>query len=146
MMLEFSEDHIVRAGVIGKYVLIDEFLTNVICRHFFKPKASFPKLWRTKKFRNFMFYIMEDLSLLKKLTIVQSIIDVPKPIAHSIHRVNSTRNALAHSFFPENRREHKPRGRVMYKGRDLFSVEGYKGFAEDAQQVIDFFVEHRFLG
>jgi hypothetical protein len=85
---------------------------------------------------------MEDMSLLKKLTIVQRIIDVPKPIASSIARVNSIRNALAHSFFPETRREHKPEGRVTYNQRDLFSVEGYKGFAEDAQQVIDFLIEH----
>jgi hypothetical protein len=38
MMLEFSEDYIVRGGVIGKYVLIDELLTNVIAAIFSSPR------------------------------------------------------------------------------------------------------------
>jgi hypothetical protein len=137
VMFDYCADRIVRAGVTGEYVLIDELLTDLICRHFFG-EESFVKLWRKKNFRTFNFHIMEDTSLLKKLTIVKSIIEVPKPIPDIIQRINSLRNALAHSFFPQNRREHKKRGVVAYKSRNIVTATGYKRFSDDARQATDF--------
>ena len=46
------------------------------------------------------------------------------------------RNAIAHSFFPENRKS-KP----FWKGKDIFSIEGFKAFEGDVQTAIDFFFE-----
>ncbi|MGH6811255.1 MAG: hypothetical protein ACREDM_02570 [Methylocella sp.] len=140
-ILNLCEDRVVRAGVIAEYVLIDELLTDLICQHFFPKKKSFTRLWKTRTFKNFNFHIMEDMSLLKKLTLVKSIIDVPKPVAEIVQRINSIRNALAHSFFPENRREHKQKGRVTYRGHSLLSLAGYKAFSDDAEHVIEFFFE-----
>lgn len=140
-ILNLCEDRVVRAGVIAEYVLIDELLTDLICQHFFPTKKSFARLWRTRTFKNFNFHIMEDMSLLKKLTLVKSIVDVPKPLAEIVQHINSIRNALAHSFFPQNRREHKQRGRVTYRRHSLLSLAGYKAFSDDAEQVIQFFSE-----
>jgi len=50
--------------------------------------------------------------------------------------LNELRNALAHSFFPENRRV-KP----GWKGADIFSRAGFDQFWDDMGEVSDFFVE-----
>ena len=78
------------------------------------------------------------MSLLKKLTLVKSITAVPKPIPDIIARINSLRNALAHSFFPENCREHRQRGVVTYRQRNIHTVAGYKVFSDDAEKATDF--------
>jgi hypothetical protein len=46
-------------------------------------------------------------------------------------RINDVRNALAHSFFPENRRRYTPDKKVMYKGVHLFTKEGVQKFEDD---------------
>jgi len=43
-----------------------------------------------------------------KLRFVKSISGVPKGIAADIERLNSLRNAMAHSFFPENLKRQNP--------------------------------------
>lgn len=56
----------------------------------------------------FNFHLIEELSLMPKLRFVKSISGVPKGIAADIERLNSLRNAMAHSFFPENLKRQNP--------------------------------------
>jgi hypothetical protein len=42
------------------------------------------------------------------------------------------RNAVAHAFFPENLKGRRTR----YKGVDVFSIEGYRGFRADLEPVV----------
>ena len=42
-------------------------------------------------------------------------------------------NIKAHSFFPENRKTSKP----LYKGKKIFTLDGFKLFREEAGDVID---------
>jgi len=109
-ILLLMKDKIVRGDVIVKCTLIEEFLTDIICDYYFKRRESnYRRLWRTKPFRVFVHYIMDETYLLKKLTIVHAIRAVPKDVRSAIGRINDVRNDLAHSFFPQQRRRYDRR-------------------------------------
>ena len=133
--LLLMRNKLVRGQVVVSYTLIDEFLTNRLCRFIFGRQRSFPDLWKTKRFRLFNHYVVESLSLLEKLRFAKAIQEIPKPIAKDIESLNVLRNGLAHSFFPENLRSAKP----VWKGDDVFTIVGFRRFHEDMQQVFDHF-------
>lgn len=72
--------------------------------------------------------------LLKKMQMVHVIKPLPKDIREIIQKVNAIRNAMAHSFFPENRKEHMKVGKVLYSGKDMRSAEGLRQFHEDCRE------------
>lgn len=107
--LELMKNKLVRSEVILKYALIDGLLSVIICHYYFRrPKRTFTfkQLWRTKKFRVFNHYISDEIYLLGKLRIVHAVGKLPKEVREAVERINALRNALAHSFFPENRRQY----------------------------------------
>ena len=57
--LQLMKNQIVRSQVITDYTFIDEILGVAICHYFFGKKRGFIKLWKTKKFKNFNYYILE---------------------------------------------------------------------------------------
>jgi hypothetical protein len=147
--LELMKNNLVRSHVIINYTLIDEFLTDIICHYYFrKPKAgySYKELWRNKKFRIFCQNLMDEIYLPKKLGIVREINDVPKNVSSIIMRINDLRNALAHSFFPENRRQYASHKKVLYSGLDIFSKQGIEKFQEDFGVVREYLHERAFGG
>ncbi len=133
--LELAKDQIIRSAVILKYVLMDEFLSAVICWHYFGRKRGFAQLWKTKRFRSFNYFILERLYLLQKLDLVRSIHEIPKWVPSDLAALNELRNGIAHSFFPQNRRR-KPE----WKGQSIFTGAGFGRFLEDMQRLSDFFV------
>ncbi len=135
IILEFQKNRAIRGEIIIQYTLIDEMLSCEICKYFFGSSKGPIQLWKTKKFQNFNYYILQNLRLLEKLRLVQAFSRIPKNIVDDIKRLNSLRNALAHAFSPENLRNDKP----VYKGKDIFTLEGIKLFTEDVQRVNDFF-------
>jgi hypothetical protein len=58
-------------------------------------------------------------------------------------KINDVRNALAHSFFPQNRRRYRKLGRrvayggVPYNGADIFTRPGFEKFYSDANDVLE---------
>ena len=102
--LELAKDQIIRGAVILKYILMDEFLSAVICWHYFGKKRNFQQLWRTKRFKSFNYFILERLYLIQKLDLVRSIREIPKWVSSDLAALNELRNGIAHSFFPQNRR------------------------------------------
>jgi len=126
VILESMKQQLIRSEIIMKYTLIDEFFTVIICHFYFKiPKQefTFARLWRTKKFQIFAHYLMDETYILKKMAIVDAIKEIPSPIKNAIARINDVRNAVAHSFFPENRRRYKGYKKVMYRDANVFSAE-----------------------
>src|ERR1035441_1927368 len=103
VVLQAITREIVRGEVVSQYTLIDEQLGSKICRYMFENKA-FMKLWKTKKFERFNYFIVEKMSLMEKLAFVKDVYMVPKAIAAEIEPINAIRNARAHAFFPENLR------------------------------------------
>jgi len=138
--LELAKDQIIRSAVILKYVLMDEFLSAVICWHYFGRKRSFQRLWKTKRFQSFNYFVLERLYLLQKLDLVRNVHDLPKWVSSDLGALNELRNGIAHSFFPQNRRR-KPE----WKGQSVFGAAGFDRFLEDMQKLAEFFVE-RFWG
>jgi hypothetical protein len=96
-------------------------------------EAYFRKLWRTKKFQIFNHHVLDDTYLLNKLKLVHAIDPVPPPVRDAIERINAVRSAVAHSFFPENRRQHRKNKAVMYRGNDIHTKQGLEKFVEDFQ-------------
>jgi hypothetical protein len=139
--LELAKDQIIRSAVVLKYVLMDEFLSAIVCWHYFGRSRSFPQLWKTKRFRSFNYFVLERLYLLQKLDLVRSIHDIPKPVVADLAALNDLRNAIAHSFFPQNRRR-KPE----WKGQSIFTEDGFERFLEDIGKLSDFFVERFWRG
>jgi hypothetical protein len=140
--LETMRDKFVRSEVIYRYTFIDEYLTDVICDYYFhrpKKSVSYRQLWRTKHFKVFVHFLMDETFLLKKLAMVEAIRDLPTNVSNSIKRINDVRNALAHSFFPQNRRRYMADKKVMYRGTHLFSREGVLKFHEDYEVVEKYF-------
>ena len=138
--LRLMKNQIVRSQIIADYTFVDEMLGCAICHYFFGKKKGFIKLWKTKKFKTFNHYVLEILSLTEKLRLVKAITKVPKTVAADVEALNALRNGLAHAFFPENLRSSKP----IYKGKDIFSLEGLDRFIEDMTKVSDFFVNFNF--
>jgi hypothetical protein len=62
---------------------------------------------------------------------------MPPAVYKNLLALNDLRNALAHSFFPENRRV-KP----QWKSMDIFSIKGFEQFINDISDTTDFFI-HR---
>jgi len=131
-ILRLIKDRLVRGFVINRYTLIDEFLGREVCQYFF-PGQNFIRLWRTQRFRRFNYYILETMSLLEKLRLVREIRELPRSERSNIEGLNGLRNGLAHAFFPENLRAARP----VWKGLNIFSVDGLQRFSEDMQETIE---------
>jgi hypothetical protein len=133
--LEQVKRHFVRGEVVLQYTLVDEFLNNMLCHHFFGRRISFIRLWKTNRFRLFNYFVIEKLSLMEKLAFVKAIKTLPKSVVADVERLNAVRNGIARAFFPENLRSSKP----TWKGQDLFSLEGITQFTEDMSDLYQFF-------
>jgi hypothetical protein len=131
--LTLTKRELIVSAILGRYLLIDEHLSNEMCWKFF-PRRTFSALWKTKRFRTFNHHVIDRLSLLQKLEFVRAQIDLPSEFCERIRALNSLRNAVAHSFFPENRKV-KPK----WKGHDIFVEDGYGHFFHDIFEVSQFF-------
>jgi hypothetical protein len=96
----------IRMNVISDYVFADELLTAVIVGYFF-PVRKFPKRWKDKRIRTFGHFVMERLFMLQKLALVKQIRKFDRAMARTLERLDALRNAMAHSFMPEMRREYR---------------------------------------
>jgi hypothetical protein len=129
----------VRSIVITRYTLIDEYLACIIANYMFgKPKTwHYGRKWQAKKFQRFNHYVLDELYLLKKQDFVHAIKPLPSGIRSKIMQVNDVRNAMAHSFFPQNRRRYYKKGGVLYDGTDIFTRPGIERFLSDSGDVLD---------
>lgn len=140
-ILELILRKIVVGYVVETYTFIDEQMSTAICRIYFKkPRQAihFGRLWKTRKFKSFVHNGLDNLYPLHKMKMLHDIKPIPNEFRDTIQRVNDACNALAHSFFPENRRSYKKHKKVMYRGVDLFTLAGLKRFEEDRQPLTDY--------
>jgi hypothetical protein len=136
VLLELARDRLIRSDIVYSYVLIDESLCELIVRYFFDPTKSSIELWETPQFKMFNYHVLEGMPLLRKLALVKECNDIPKPLEEIIALTNTVRNAVAHSFFPMNKRDFRKTGKVTYKGKDIFTVEGLKRFGDDVDKAV----------
>jgi hypothetical protein len=84
--------------------------------------------------QTFTHHILDEMYLLKKMELVHAIDPLPSEVIKTIRKVNALRNAFAHSFFPENRKEHRKHKKVLYSGKDIHTHEGLELFLNDWQR------------
>jgi hypothetical protein len=133
--LRIAIARLVTAEVVSQYTFLDEVLSDLICRYYYK-KPNNPKFifWKRKKFRIFVHFMLDEMYLLKKMQLVHAIKPLPKEVRETIAKVNAVRNAMAHSFFPENRKEHMKDHKVLYAGKDIRTVAGLQQFKDDCDE------------
>jgi hypothetical protein len=148
IVLQAIMREIIRGEVVSLYTLLDERLGSKICNYVFAG-TGFNKLWKTKKFERFNYFVLEKMSVMEKLSFVKDVYIVPKGIAADIEAINAIRNALAHAFFPENLRAYRTKSTSYrkwmgphYKGIDIFTHRGVERFLEDSRRVNEFFILH----
>jgi hypothetical protein len=142
------KDQLVRGRVIMRYTQLDELLSCVITKAYFpttKRPSDHKRLWRTKRFRVFAHHILDGLYLLNKLRLVHDLRPVASEARDIVEKLNSVRNALAHSFYPENRFQYRKHKKVLWLGQDIFSFTGLTVFDLQCQQAVDYFY-HRAFG
>jgi hypothetical protein len=61
-----------------------------------------------------------------------------------IERINALRNAIAHNFFPENRRQYAGHKKVMYQGENVYMTNGIQKFEEDFNVVNNYLLVRAF--
>jgi hypothetical protein len=83
---------------------MDELLNDVICREFFPIERPYPRLWRTGRFKAFDYHVLERLCLVQEADFVRAGARLSKKVYKDLLASSELGNALAHSFFPENRR------------------------------------------
>jgi hypothetical protein len=126
---------VLAAEVATQYALIDEILAEIIVRYFFDTEPDvlhFEKAWKTEKFKIFVHHILDEMVLLKKLSMVRAIGPVPNEVSRIIDRINAVRNGIARSFFPENSKENRATGKVLDASADIRSLDGLRQFKDDA--------------
>jgi hypothetical protein len=133
--LEVIKNHIIRGQIIMYYTLTDELLSERIYKYYFGATSDSIRLWKTKHFQLFNYYVLEELSLMQKLRFVRAIRSVPRAIVEDIERLNALRNGIAHAFFPENLKKFKPR----WKGHNIFELKGLKVLVEDMDKIFEYF-------
>jgi hypothetical protein len=111
-----TKRRLIAADIVQKYTFIDELLGTIIARYFFNfGETNFRRLWRTKRFRRFNYFILKRMSTIQKMDLVKDIRPLPSSTVDYIQRVNRLRNAVAHAFFPENLQG----SRTKYKDMDI---------------------------
>jgi len=130
--LELIRRQEIAAAIVNEYTYIDELLGTVIAKHFLGVGGG-SAAWRTKRFRRFNHFILERLYVQQKLALVK---DLRPPLKREtvryIEKVNDLRNAVAHSFFPENLRG----PRTTYKSLDVFTLKGFQTLRDDRDDAL----------
>jgi hypothetical protein len=133
--LRLAIRYIVVAAVITEYTLIDDTLATILCKYYLrKPGEKKYIRWRTKKFRTFVHYILDEMYFLKKMEAIHAYEPLPKELREILRKLNAIRNALAHSFFPENRKEYRIERKILWAGKRIETAEGLQLFRNDCHR------------
>jgi len=146
-LLEVMTRQLISGEIIKRYTFIDELLSVIISHFYFhttKRQAIFSRLWRTKRFRLFNHYFLDEVHLLTKMRLVREIKEIPTDVRNTIERINALRNAVAHSYLPENGRQYTRHKKVTYQDADIFTGERVTKFLADVMRTQDYLFEQAF--
>jgi hypothetical protein len=143
LQAEIAISKMVIGEVVTRYTLIEQLLNEIIATYFLniEPLSLRFSPMSTERERIFSHHILDEMYLLKKLDLVHAIGTVPSDITSTCRKLNAVRNALTHSFFPQNRKEYKSSGKVLYGGIDIRTPEGLEKFEEDTYSVVRYLHE-----
>src|SRR5262249_54139506 len=100
-------------------------LSIIIASHLFPTKPN----KRNKKRTTFQHFKMEKLYLVRKLALVKEIRKFDRKMADTITKLNALRNAVAHSFAPELRRDYRKTKKYFGMTSILIRLRGSRGLS-----------------
>jgi hypothetical protein len=103
-----------------------------------KTERTHQRLWKQKRFRLFCYHILDNLHFLEKTRMVHELKPLPKRVRELIDHLNAIRNAIAHSYFPENRGQFRKEKAVTYKGAKVFCLQGFSQLNEESLLVCEY--------
>jgi len=92
----------------------------------------------------FMHFITEELFMLRKLALVREIRNFDGEMGRMVPKLNALRNAMAHSFLPENKRDYRKARKVLWNNQDLNTTAGLEAFDADMRTLIDYLFQMAF--
>lgn len=137
----FAKEQIIRGKVMVEYTEINTFLDMCLYFYFFPKKTKisnkehYERIKRSKRVNNFDNYLLRELKLIRKIELLSKIIKIPKSIAEDIKKINKLRNILAHA--PRVVFDTK---KPIYKGKNIFTLEGLKLFLNDSDRIQHFII------
>lgn len=147
-LLGLKKRQAITGRVVMEYTIINDLLNDEILEYFFgvgegsiESQLDAMRWWESGKYQEFDRYILERVSLLDKLKFVKKIHGIPKSIVGDVEKLNRLRNVVAHGFYFENMEDYEVLRKAVYKGKDVFTLEGIKVFVEDTQRVREFFID-----
>lgn len=135
--LTLARDKIIRSQIVAWHTFADELMNQELSKHFFV--GSGRNVLRRRSYRLFKRHILEEMGFAQKLNYVAELwVGMPAIVRDRLQKLNSVRNVIVHSFFPEDRIKSKPR----YKGLDVFSMAGIAEFGDDIHEAEQIFHRH----
>ena len=146
LQAESGINKMVIAEVVARYTLIDQLLGEIIASYFLnvEPLSQRYASLSSERERIFNHHVLDEMYLLKKLAIVNAANPLPSELTGVVQKLNAVRNALAHSFYPENRKEYRSSGKVTYNGLDIRTPKGLRKFIDDTGEVVGHFQERAY--
>jgi len=136
---DITPEALVRGIVVREYALVDLALAGLLFLYYFGVSQR-KFVASVKSGRFLLFYeLAENVPLVRKLTLLRSVLDVPEQICRNIGRINDVRNAVAHVALAEV----SSRRKFKYGKERLFSEVGMRRFLYDIRCAHDFFNETR---
>lgn len=121
-------------GLRDQLVLLNVLTTYNLVDYIFAEELEI-RLNPTKS-KHFTQFIIDELFLLKKMSLLQSMVKLPGEVTKAVHRINSLRNVIAHSHRPTERKEAKD-GKLLYNGIDIHTIKGLDELNNDVGKIID---------
>ncbi|UWU80738.1 hypothetical protein N2603_20410 [Bradyrhizobium huanghuaihaiense] len=146
LFAEAAINKMIVAEVVMQYTLADQLLSEITASYFLnvEPFSARFSSRLSERERVFNHHVLDEMYLLKKLAIVHAARPVPSDVTNKLRKLNALRNALAHSFYPENRKEYQSSGKVMYGGHDIRTPAGLQKFIDDAKEVVTYLHEQAY--
>jgi len=130
-IIEGIKESIIKSGIIESHLEIELCLNVIILLYFF---SSYKKSIRLKARENFNL-ILDSLRFVDKLKLVSKITKMPNNLKKNIEKLNTLRNRIVHTSFSKD-------GKITYKNKNIFSLNGIKLFKEDRFKIGIFLVEN----
>lgn len=129
--LKAIKEQLIRGRVIMWHSWVDESMDHAISNYFFynHKRGGRGRIgWNSNKYSRFKYYLLERVAFRRKMELVLIIKPFWRKYKNIVEKLDSLRNILAHSFFPEDRPK-KP----LYKNKDIFTLEGVTLLETDMQ-------------
>jgi len=132
---DHAPDALVRGLVVREYAIVDCQLGSVLFLYFMGyAQKQYASAVRSGRFLEF-YELVESIPIVRKLSLLKSVVAIPSEIGNIIEKVNDVRNAVAHVALASvsTRREFR------YGKARLHTLPAMRAFFHDVRQVHDYF-------